>query len=764
MAMRADKVQTKLTRRTFLANSAGAGLVMGLGVVLPGCSKEEVASEIASSGASASFTPSMWFEISGDGGIMMNIPKAEMGQHVGTALARVIADELGANWDDVDFVHADSDPKWGPLIPGVSLGDVTGGSWSVFTSFTMISQAGAAGRTILQEAGAALLGVDPADCSVADSKVSANGKSVSFADIVQKGDVSRTLSDEELAALAPKPASERRLIGKDTSARDIPAKSRGEAEYGIDVELPGMVFGSPLIPPTRYGSSIRSIDDSAAKNIPGYQQTLQLTDPSGLLMGWAVVIADDFPSAMKAADAVVVDWEAGPTANVSEADIFAEGQKLVADKNIGTRFVDEGDVAVAQASAADSFSATYRTGTAMHYQLEPVNALVEFVDGKCHVHSGNQYRAAMLPTLAGVLGLTPDDVVIHQYYLGGGFGRRLWGDYMIPAALAAQELGKPVKVVFRREEDARLDCVRSPSVQQLDASLDADGNLTAIEHAAAAGWPTLSLLPDFLGVGVDGNGKYDGFSIVGADHWYTVPNHRVRALNNDVAQKTFLPGYLRSVGPGWTSWAVESFMDELAKRAGEDPIDYRLAMLDAAGKNAGDQHGAVGGAASQAAVLQDVRDRSGWGSELPEGEGMGVACCFGQQRNMATWIGCVAHVAVDAETKAVKVKKIWQTIDCGTVVHPDGALAQAEGAILWGLSVALHEGATFENGQVAQRNFNTYTPLRMADVPELDIKFIESTKFPTGLGEPPFVPVAPAVANAIEAASGVRVRDLPIRL
>ena len=474
MAMRADKLQSTVTRRTFLASSASAGLVMGLGVVLPGCSKEEVASEIASGGNSASFAPSMWFEIDGNGGIMMNIPKAEMGQHVGTALARIIADELGASWDDVDFVHADSHEQWGKLIPGVSLGDVTGGSWSVFTSFTTISQAGAAGRTILRDAGAAMLGVDPADCTVEDSLVSANGKHVSFAEIVSKGDINRTLSEEELAALTPKPAAARRLVGKATNALDIPAKSRGEAMYGIDVELPGMVFGSPLMPPTRYGSSIKSIDDSAAKEIAGYQQTLQLTDPSGLLTGWAVVIADDFPSAMKAADAVVVEWEAGPTAGVSEEDLFAAGEKLVADKAAGTLFVDDGDVAAAQATAASSMSATYRTGTAMHYQLEPVNAVVEIVDGKCHVHAGNQYRAAMLPTLAGVLGLTPDDIVIHQYYLGGGFGRRLWGDYMIPSALAAQALGKPVKIVFRREEDARLDCVRSPSVQRLEASLDSE--------------------------------------------------------------------------------------------------------------------------------------------------------------------------------------------------------------------------------------------------------------------------------------------------
>ena len=211
-----------------------------------------------------------------------------------------------------------------------------------------------------------------------------------------------------------------------------------------------MVFAHPMIPPTRYGSTIKSIDDSAAREIPGYQQTLVTSVPAATLEGWAVVIADDFPSAMQAAKAVVIDYEPGPTANVSEADILAEGERLAADKSLGTLFVDEGDVGTARAEAVDSFTAVYRTGTAMHYPLEPVNALVEFVDGRCHVHTGNQYRAAMLPTLAGVLDMDEANIVIHQYYLGGGFGRRLWGDYMIPAALAAKQLGKPVKLVFRQ--------------------------------------------------------------------------------------------------------------------------------------------------------------------------------------------------------------------------------------------------------------------------------------------------------------------------
>jgi len=738
----------KLTRRSFMMGSVAGGLVMGFGGVL-------TATTARAELSAKRFSPTVWFEMDASGATSINIAKAEMGQHVGTSLARILADELGVAWEDVSIVHVGSDPRWGYMV--------TGGSWSVFTSFDLLSQAGAAGRQVLREQGAKLLGVEAESCHVSNSRVICGERSIHFGDIVKAGDIDRAFTADELAAMPVKSPADRTLIGQSTKALDIPSKCDGRAEFGIDVEIDGMVYARPLIPPTRYGSTVNAVDDSAAKDIKGYLGYRILTDPSKVLQGWVVAVADSQWSAIRSTEAIKVDWTAGASSKVSEQDLLAEGDRLVRQPDSGTLFVNEGDFDQAAAEAATTLEATYRTGTALHFPLEPVNAAVEFTDGIWHVHTGNQWQSLIIPVLAQALEVEESQVVLHQYYLGGGFGRRLFGDYILPAALAAKALGKPVKVVFTREDDARFDCARSASVARFSATLNGQNELTGIEHAAAAGWPTLAMAPGFMGDGVDGKGKFDPFSISGANHWYSLANHRVRAINNELAQQSFLPGWLRSVGPGWVIFGVESFMDEIAHASGKDPVELRLALLDGAGKNAGSAPNSVGGARRLANVLTRIRDRSGWGSALGQDEGLGVAVSFGQERRMPTWTACVARVKVDRGSGKVKVTDLFLEFDCGTVIHPDGAMAQAEGSALWGLSLALHEGTKFENGQVADVNLNSYSPLRMRDVPELHIEFVDSKEFPVGLGEPGVTVVAPAVANAIYNAVGVRIRDVPIR-
>ena len=351
---------------------------------------------------------------------------------------------------------------------------------------------------------------------------------------------------------------------------------------------------------------------------------------------------------------------------------------------------------------------------------------------------------------------------MRTYLLGGGFGRRLNGDYAVPAALASKAIGKPVKLIFTRADDVRFDSPRSASVQKVRMAFGDGGKVIGMEHHASAGWPTQVMVPSFMPKGKNGE-PYDPFSISGADHWYSVGAHRVRAISNDLANNTFRPGWLRSVGPGWTNWALESFMDEAAHAAGIDPVKFRLSLLDAKGKNSGDDKSAVGGAARQANVVKRAAEKAGWGATLPKDTGLGIATSFGQERDMPTWTACIARVKVDRKTGVVKLEKLIVVIDAGTIVHPDGALAQVEGASLWGASMALHEGTEFVNGQVKDTNLNSYTPLRMRDVPEMDIEFIVSSESPVGLGEPATTVVGPAIGNAIFAAVGARLRHIPIR-
>lgn len=698
------------------------------------------------------FEPTIWYSIAPNGEISVNVTKAEMGQHVGTALARIVAEELEANWDDVRIHHVDTEDKYGLFV--------TGGSWSVWQNFDLLSRAGAAGRASLIEEGAKLLGEDPRQCKAANSFVVCNGKRISFGEIVAKGDLNRAYTDDQLAALPIKAPQQRKLVGSETTAIDIPAKTDGSTVYGIDATYPGMVYAKPMLPPTRHGSVVQSVDDSAAKAIQGYQQTLVLDDPSNTVPGWALVIADSYHAALRAARVIKIDWQAGPGADVSEADLLQHGAALLAG-NTGSLVVDNEHVEHMFEAADSVLEASYVTNTVLHFQLEPLNAIGLEKDGRWELHTGNQWQSLILPTLAQALAVPAEKVVMRTYMLGGGFGRRLNGDYGVPALLAAKALGKPVKVVFSREDDSRFDSPRSASVQNVSMAFDKNNNVVAMQHAATAGWPTAAMAPFFLGPGANGE-KFDPFSINGANHWYDVGAHRVRAVMNDLANETFRPGWLRSVGPGWTNWALESFMDEAAHKVGADPVAFRLQHLTAKGSNAGSAPNSLGGAKRMAAVLQRVADKSGWGKKLPANEGLGIAVTFGQERDMPTWTGVVAHVHVDRSSGKVTLKKLNVVIDAGTIVHPDGALAQSEGAALWGVSMALHEGTEFVNGQVRDVNLNSYTPMRMADVPDMDIEFIDNGHQAVGLGEPATTAVGPAIGNAIFNAVGARVRQLPI--
>jgi isoquinoline 1-oxidoreductase beta subunit len=741
---------TSTGRRSFLIGAAAGGFMMAFAhaaVLLP-------RNKTAGATDAGAYEPNIWVEIAPDGSITVNIIRAEMGQHVGTALARILADELEADWSTVFIKHVDTDPKWGTMV--------TGGSWSVWQSFEPLSQAGAAGRIALIEEAAKLLDVPVSACLARNSMVTSGRRSISYADIVQRGDLTRSYSADELKKMPIKAPAERRLIGVDTQAIDIPEKTDGKAIYGIDAEVPDMLYGCPKLPPTRNGSKVVSVDDSGAHAVKGYLRSVTLDDPSGTVPGWVVVLADSTHAAFSAAAKVKVTWHNDDTAGVSEKDIIQHASSLIANPKTGSTVVDDEGVDKAFSAAASVLQQDYTTASVLHFQLEPANALAFEKDGIWEIHTGNQWQSLILPTLAKALSVDESKVVMRTYLLGGGFGRRLNGDYAVPAALASKAVSRPVKLTFTRADDAHFDSFRSPSLQRVRMGFDANMKVVAMQQDSCAGWPTQVMVPSFMPKGKNGE-PYDPFSISGADHWYSVGAHRVRAISNDLANRAFRPGWLRSVGPGWTNWALESFMDEAARKAEVDPVAFRLGLLDAAGKNAGSAPNAVGGALRQAAVLRRAAELAGWSSTRPADTGLGIATSFGQERDMPTWVACVARVKVDRASGRAHVEKLFLAVDAGTVVHPDGAMAQVEGAALWGLSMALHEGTTFENGLVRDSNLDTYTPLRMADVPDMQIAFIPSTETAVGLGEPATTVVGPAIANAIFAAVGARVRHLPIR-
>jgi isoquinoline 1-oxidoreductase subunit beta len=748
-----DKSQNKsvgealdLSRRSFLVGSAAAGLALGYSALLG--ADEAFA-------ATGNFDPSVWYSIAPDGIVTVTSGKADMGQHIASTMAQIISEELGANWKDVRVQLASNDPKYNDPMLGAQ---VTGGSWSTMMNFDAMSRAGAAGRIAMTEAAAAIMGGVPAgqlivrDSTITDPK---SKKSMSFADVVKSGKITKTFTPDDLKAIKLKTADQYTMIGVSVPQLDIPSKTNGTTKYGIDVMLPGMVYGKVVTPPVRYGATVTAVDDSQAKKVPGFIKAVTLDDKTATTTGWVVAVANTFAGATKAAEALKVTYDGGPNAKLSSESILAEAKRLQGLDDSGLFFVKDGDTAAAFGTAAKVLEAEYTTSINIHAPMEPMTAVAEQKGDIWHVYTGNQFATRSGAIAAGAAGVDPKFVVMHQMWLGGGFGRRLEGDMLVPAVQASKAVGKPVKIIYTRENDMTMDFTRPLTFQKIKAGLDGDGKLVAMNHDVVAAWPTKRWgIPAFLSPSVDKKGALDAFTVNGSDFFYSVPNHNVRAIINEMAQTATPSGQLRSVAPGWTFWAVESMIDELAHAAGKDPAQFRIDLLDGKGSNNGAQR--------LRNTLLTAMGLAGYGTrELPKGEGMGVACVSSQERATASWTACVAHVTV-APSGEVKVKKLTVATDIGTQVHPDNVRAQVEGAALWGLSLAMYEKATLKGGGIEQTNFDTYTPLRMSQTPEVAVAVIANGEPARGVGEPAVTVIAPALANAIFNASGVRVRSLPI--
>ncbi len=798
-------INKSITRREFLVRStviAGSGF---LSIGLPGMMG---AGEAEAAVGTASFTPSIWFTMTPDGKTTMHILKAEMGQHIGTALAQIIAEELEVKWDDVRLdIPLESVENF--AVFGLAY---TVNSGSVTTEFDRLSRAGAAGRTALIEAGAKVLRARPANCYAENSRVidRSSGKSVTYGEILQKVKIERKFSyPDDFKKIVLKERGNYKIIGKSIPALDVPAKTNGSAQYGIDVRIPNMCYGALMIPRTRYGSKVLGIDERQAQKIPGFIKAVKIDDSMGKCTGWVVALAETFPAAMKATKAIKLKVDPGPYGDLSLTGIMEEFSALSKNEEESAAWVLEGDVEKALGQSDKTLDVEYSTDMVVHATMEPITATVHQADdGAWHVYTGTQSttfaRMTLTAYLSKITGKKAEDlkIYVHNYILGGGFGGKQDYDDILAAAYCSKEIGRPVKLIQTRESLFATSFPRTPTYHRLKAGMK-DGQLVAMNHDIVCGWmgPRFSVGKkygsDWLQLDSwDGKNKdIDQWSIGGSDHWYHVPNHRVRAWNSDRTTWAVQASALRTVSNSYNMFVVESFLDEVAHSLGRDPLEFRLSMLNGKGGNRGipnsgykpgtgsdyymdqlwislpwPQEGTwipyesatVGGALRLANCLRVAAGKAGWGKRLPPNTGMGLAVSSAEERQSPTWVAGVAEVTVDPKTGKYRIDRLTIAMDMGTCINPGNATAQIQGAALWGASQILSERLDYKDGAIQQSNFHEYHPIRLADVPEIDVEIIQSGHHPSGVGEPSSTVVAPAVANAIFNAVGARVRHMPI--
>ncbi len=711
-----------LDRRQLLKGglAVGAGLVIGL--------RLPRGAEARAAAAGAELTPNAFVRIAADDTVTVLSKHIEFGQGTYTGLATVLAEELDADWATVRVVSAPADvTRYANLAFGVQ---GTGGSTAMANSWEQMRRAGATARAILVAAAAETWDVAAAEIEVSEGVVRhpGSGREARFGELVERAAGLEPPDEVEL-----KDPARFKLIGREPLPRvDVPAKSRGEAQFTYDIRLPDMLTALIARPP-RFGGAVRKVDDAAARAVPGVVDSAVV--PQGV-----AVLAESFWAAKKGRDALTIDWDEGAAETRGSAELVAEYRALLDQP--GAEFRNDGDAAAALAGAAKVVTADYEFPYLAHAPMEPLGCVIQRTDDGCDVWAGSQLQTVDQGVIAGTLGLEPPQVRLRTELGGGSFGRRATpnADVYGEAAAIVKATGtkRPVKLVWTREDDIRGGRYRPLIVQRLSGGLDASGRIVAWTQRVVG----QSIVSGTAFEGALVQNGIDGTSVEGARGLpYAIPNVRMDLHTTEAGVPVL---WWRSVGHTHNGFTTETFLDELAAAAGRDPVELRRELLAEHPRHLG--------------VLDLAASKAGWGGPLPAGRARGVAV----HESFGSWAAQVAEVSLAADGMP-RVHRVVCAIDCGIAINPDNIRAQMESGIGFGLGAALHNELVLEAGRVKQSNFHDYRSLRIHEMPEVEVHIVPSTEPPTGVGEPGVPPIAPAVANAMAVLTGRRVRRLPFR-
>ncbi len=710
------------SRREFLKASAAAAGGLVIAFAVPGGGRVALAQTERE--RARPFAPNAYLRIGADDTVTVLLAHSEMGQGIWTTLPMLIAEELDADWSRIRVEHAPAAPEYAHTVFGMQM---TGGSSSTWSEFDRYRQAGALARALLVKAASARLGVPVARCRTENGEVIAGGRRVRYGE----------LASEAAKLKAPKSVPLKRsrdwkIIGKPTKRLDTPEKITGRARFGMDVQFDGLLTAVVARGPV-FGASVKSFDASQARAVPGVRDVVQV--PSGV-----AVIADHFWAAKLGRDALKVDWDLGAGAGLDTEALRSEFQRLAATK--GAVAAQSGDVDAALAPAARTLEAQFTVPYLAHAPMEPLNCTVRIGPDKCEIWTGTQFQSMDQTVCAQIAGLKPGQVEIHTVFLGGGFGRRATpsSNFIAEAVHVAKAARAPVKTVWTREDDIRGGYYRPMFLHRARIGVGADGLPLAWEHAIVgqsilAGTPFEQAM---VKNGIDAT-LVEGVS--DSPYLKNIPNHRVDLHS----PKTAIPVlWWRSVGHSHTGFVMESLIDELAQAAGKDPVEYRRLLLKDHPRNL--------------AALNLATEKAGWGQPLPQGRARGVAV----HESFGSYVAQVAEVSID--DGALRVHRVVCAIDCGLAVNPEGVRAQMESGIAFGLGAVLHSALTIKEGRVQESNFHDYRVLRLNEMPTVEVHIVPSTAKMGGAGECGVPPIAPAIANAVAALTGRRLRDLPLEL